>query len=260
MVTNKAIQAKSSVLMMIKWPSPNCIILEALHRPSECIGTGSLLTSAPCKFPQLANECYKWGPLMRADSLSNATVSRDQSSYDGIIPPCPQQQSVSSIHVFIHEFLDSSIFFSHICHSAPCVLCQCSFREPVSPVSRTAGGKVSHHLASKGWVCRCHMLHSVSTRIYTAAVENVSAHRAWWWGPSASLPVYLTVVLQRKPFDNGTANNESPFSWKCDVCVHVHAQDQAVISLQRSLSFFFFFYWRIWARRIWPLLFLTGFC
>lgn len=70
---------------------------------------------------------------MRADSISNATVSRDQSSYDGIIPPCPQQQSVSSIHVFIHEFLDSSIFFSHICHSAPCVLCQCSFREPVFP-------------------------------------------------------------------------------------------------------------------------------
>lgn len=59
MVTNKAIQAKSSVLMMIKWLSPNYIILEALHWPSECIGTGSLLTSAPDKFPQLANECYK---------------------------------------------------------------------------------------------------------------------------------------------------------------------------------------------------------
>lgn len=178
MVTNKAIQAKSSVLMMIKWLSPNYIILEALHWPSECIRTGSLLTSAPDKFPQLANECYKWGLLMRADSLSDATASWDQSSYDGIIPLCPQQQSVSSIHVFIHEFLDSSIFFSHICHSAPCVPYQCSFREPVSPVSRTASGKVSHHLASKGWVCRCHMLCSVSTRIYTAAVENVSAHRA----------------------------------------------------------------------------------
>lgn len=192
MVTNQAIQAKSSVLMMIKWLSPNCIILEALHWPSECIRTGSLLTSAPDKFPQLANECYKWGLLMQADSLSDATVSRDQSSYDGIIPLCPQQQSVSSIHVFIHEFLDSSIFFSHICHSAPCVLYQCSFREPVSPVSRTASGKVSHHLASKGWVCRCHMLRSVSTRIYTAAVENVSAHRAWWWAfrfPSR-LPYY----------------------------------------------------------------------
>lgn len=87
---------------------------------------------------------------MRAGSLSEATVSGDQSSYDGIIPQCPQQQSVSSIHVFIHEFLDLSIFFSHICHSAPCVLYQCSFREPVSLVSRTASVKVSHHLASKG--------------------------------------------------------------------------------------------------------------
>lgn len=107
----------------------------------------------------------------------------------------------------------------------------------VSPVSRTASGKVSHHLSSKGWVCGCHMLHTVSTRIYTAVVENVSAHRAWWWGPSVSLSVYLTIALQRKALaQHSSANSDSPLSWKCVVfCVcGVHAQDQAVISLQQS--------------------------
>lgn len=47
-------------------------------------------------------------------------------------PPPPQKNalSISPIHVFIHELLESSIFFSRICRSTPCVLVG-----PSSPVS-----------------------------------------------------------------------------------------------------------------------------
>lgn len=57
--------------------------------------------------------------------------------------------------------------------------------------------------------------------------------------PSTSLPVYLTMVLQRKPFDNGTANNESPVSWKYVVCLHMHTRS----SCSFPSTFFFPPFW-----------------
>lgn len=61
--------------------------------------------------------------------------------------------------------------------------------------------------------------------------------------PSASLPAYPSIVLQRNPLDNGTANSESPVSWKYVVCVHVHK----IISFQHS---FFLHFFPLWALKL----------
>ena len=83
----------------------------------------------------------------------------------------------SSIYIFIHEFFGLSLFLSpHLPFCSMCAIGAGSRDE--LPAPQTASGKVSHHLAGRGRVCRQHMLDRVSTGIYTTAAENVSTQRA----------------------------------------------------------------------------------
>lgn len=82
-----------------------------------------------------------------------------------------------SIYIFIHEL--PGVVDIPQPHLPFCSSCAISAGSRVElPAPQTAGGKVSHHLAGRGRVCRRHTLDGVSTRIYTAAAENVSTQGA----------------------------------------------------------------------------------